>query len=58
VKTDAGGHARTAALPAGRYYVFGTFSIDNRKMMWNLPVDLREATTTLTLNQHNGIPVQ
>ena len=58
VKTDAGGHARTAALPAGRYYVFGTFSVDNRKMMWNVPVDLRGAPMTLTLNQHNGMPVR
>lgn len=58
LKTDASGHAQTAALPAGRYYVFGAFSLDNRNMIWNVPVDLRGTATTITLDQHNGSPLQ
>lgn len=57
VKTDAGGRAQTAPLPAGRYYVFGAVQVSNRAMMWNVPVDLKAGTTSITLDQRNLSPL-
>ncbi|MGA2552732.1 MAG: hypothetical protein ABSF50_21525 [Burkholderiaceae bacterium] len=57
VKTDAGGHAQTAPLPAGRYYVFGAVQVSNRAMMWNVPVDLKSGTNAVTLDQRNLSPL-
>ena len=51
--TDAGGRGQTPPLPAGRYYVFNSVHISNQPMMWNLPVDLKAGTNSLTLDQHN-----
>ena len=56
--TDAAGRGRTQPLPAGRYYVFNSVHISNKPMMWNLPVDLKTGTNTLTLDQHNLTLVQ
>ena len=41
--TDANGHAQTPPLPAGRYWVLSDAKVDNRRMMWNEPVDLKAA---------------
>jgi hypothetical protein len=57
VKTDAGGRAQTAPLPAGRYFVFGAVQVSNRAMMWNVPVDLKSGTTSVTLDQRNLSPL-
>ena len=51
--TDAGGRGQTPPLAAGRYYVFNSVHISNQPMMWNLPVDLKAGTNSLTLDQHN-----
>jgi hypothetical protein len=56
--TDAAGRGQTAPLPAGRYYVFNSVHISNKPMMWNLPVDLKAGTNSLTLDQHNLTSVQ
>ena len=56
--TDAAGRGQTAPLPAGRYYVFNPVHVSNKPMMWNLPVDLKAGTNTLTLDQHNLTLVQ
>ena len=58
VVTDAAGRGQTQPLPAGRYYVFNPVHISNKPMMWNLPVDLKAGTNTLTLDQNNLTPVQ
>jgi hypothetical protein len=55
--TDANGHAQTPPLPAGRYWVFGDGRIDNRPMLWNQPVDVRDGPASLTLDQRNATPV-
>jgi hypothetical protein len=57
-KTDAGGRAQTQPLPAGRYYVFGAVQISNRPMIWNVPVDLKAGTNSLTLDQYNVTPLE
>lgn len=57
-RTDAGGRGQTRPLPAGRYYVFGAVRVANRPMIWNLPVDLKAGTNSITLDQHNLTPVE
>jgi hypothetical protein len=58
VKTDAAGHARMASLPAGRYYVFGTWTYNNRPMVWQEPIDLHPGGNTLALDLKNAYPVE
>jgi hypothetical protein len=55
--TDAHGHAQSAPLPAGRYWVFGDGRINNRPMFWNQPVEVRGSPASLTLDEHNAAPV-
>ena len=55
--TDASGHAQTPPLPAGRYWVLSDAKVDNRRMMWNEPVDVKAGSTSLTLDQRNAKPV-
>lgn len=58
VQTDARGHAQTAALPAGRYYVFGTLVFNQRPMIWHVPIDLRAGSNSLALNLSNASSVE
>jgi hypothetical protein len=58
VTTDADGRAQTPPLPAGRYWVLSDTKIDNKRWMWNQPVDVKGAQTSLTLDQQNAIPVE
>ena len=55
--TDASGRAQTPPLPAGRYWVLSDAKVDNRRMMWNVPVDVKAGSTSLTLDQRNAMPV-
>jgi hypothetical protein len=55
--TDASGHVQTPALPAGRYWVLSDAKIDNRRMVWNVPVDVKAGTTSLMLDLRNANPV-
>lgn len=57
-KTDASGRAQTQPLRAGRYYIFSPVQFDNRQMMWNVPIDLKAGTNSLTLDQRNARPVE
>ena len=57
IRTDATGHAHTPAIPAGRYYVFGTLMVDHKPMVWQEPIDLRPGGNTLTLDLKNAYPV-
>jgi hypothetical protein len=54
VTTDAAGHARMASLPAGRYYVFGTWIYDNHPMIWHDVIDLHPGSNTLALDLKNA----
>ena len=55
--TDASGHAKTPPLPAGRYWVLSDAKVDNKRLMWNQPVDVKGADTSLTLDRRNAMPV-
>lgn len=53
-RTDPEGHARTGALPAGRYYVVGFVPYKGHSLMWHLPVDVKAGANALTLEPRNG----
>jgi hypothetical protein len=55
--TDANGHAHTPPLPAGRYWVLSDAKVDNTRLMWNQPVDVKGADASLTLDRRNAMPV-
>ncbi len=55
--TDAEGHAQTPPLPAGRYWVLSDAKIDDRRLMWNQPVDVKGTEVSLTLDRRNATPV-
>ncbi len=55
--TDANGHAQTPPLPAGRYWVLSDAKVDNKRLMWNQPVDVKGADASLTLDRRNAMPV-
>jgi hypothetical protein len=49
-KTDHGGNGRTAAIPAGTYYVFGRASANG---MWNVKVELKPGDNKVNLDARN-----
>ena len=49
-KTDNGGNGRTAAIPAGTYYVFGRASAN---AMWNVKVELKPGDNKVSLDARN-----
>src|SRR5437773_1127456 len=55
--TDANGRAQTPPLPAGRYWVLSDAKVDNKRLMWNQPVDVNGADASLTLDRRNAMPV-
>lgn len=55
--TDASGHVQTPPLPAGRYWVLSDAKLGDRRMMWNVPVDVKTGSTALMLDQRNAKPV-
>ena len=55
--TDSGGRGQTQPIRAGHYYVFGAIRVDNRPMIWNVPVDLKAGANSLTLDRRNASPV-
>jgi hypothetical protein len=55
--TDGNGHAQTPPLPAGRYWVLSDAKVDNKRLMWNQPVDVKGADASLTLDPRNAMPV-
>ena len=56
--TDAGGHAQTPLLPAGRYWVFSDTKVGDKRLMWNEPVDLKAGEKSVTLAKANALPVE
>jgi hypothetical protein len=55
--TDANGRAQTPPLPSGRYWVLSDAKVDNKRLMWNQPVDVKGADASLTLDRRNAMPV-
>jgi hypothetical protein len=52
--TDDAGHARTGAVPPGRYYVVGFVPYQGHSLMWHMPVDMRPGANSVTLGPENG----
>jgi hypothetical protein len=57
VTTDASGHAQPAALPTGRYWVFGDAKVGDKRLMWHELVDLK-GDRSVTLDLRNAMPVE
>ena len=55
--TDANGQAKTPALPAGRYWVFGDTKVGDKRLMWHELVDLK-GDRSVTLDLRNAMPVE
>jgi hypothetical protein len=55
--TDASGHATTPQLPMGRYWVLSDAKVDNQRVMWNEPVDVKGGEKSVTLDERNAKPV-
>jgi hypothetical protein len=55
--TDANGHAPPAALPAGRYWIFGDAKVGDKRLMWHELVDLK-GDRSVTLDLRNAKPVE
>jgi len=54
---DAGGHAQTSPLPAGRYWVLSDANVDSKHVMWHQPVDVKGPDASITLDQRNVMSV-
>jgi hypothetical protein len=57
VKVDASGRVSLPGVPPGTYYLFATTAYNGQHLLWNLRVDLRAGTNTVTLDQNNTTPV-
>ena len=55
--TDANGQARTPPLPPGRYWVLCDAKVDNKRVAWDQPVDVKAAGASLTFDRSNVIAV-
>lgn len=53
--TDPHGNAHTPPLAAGTYYVFGSTRRGTESMLWNVRVDLKPGTNSVTLDQRNAV---
>jgi hypothetical protein len=50
-------NSSSPAMPAGRYYVFGALVVNQRPMVWQLPIDLHAGSNELALDLANAYPV-
>ena len=55
--TDASGHAQSPPLATARYWVLSDTKVGSRHIMWNQPVDVNGAPTSLTLDERNAMAV-
>ena len=55
--SDTAGHAKTPMLPAGRYWVLSDAKVDNKHVMWNVPIDVNTGEKVVTLDRRNAMPV-
>ncbi|MEW5977637.1 MAG: tetratricopeptide repeat protein [Acidobacteriota bacterium] len=54
VVVDANGRAQFSGVPPGTYFVFGSTQYNNQPFLWDLRVDLKPGTNTVTLDQRNS----
>ena len=58
LKADATGKATLPGVPAGTYYLTASAKIGALVMYWNLKVDLKAGTNSVTLDTQNAMPVK
>jgi len=58
VKTDADGKATMPPVPPGVYYLFGIGKYEGKPLMWNLKVQIKAGTNSVTLDQRNGTLIE
>jgi hypothetical protein len=56
--TDATGHAQTPPLPSGRYWVMSDAKVDDKRVMWNQPVDVKGTDASVMLDRRNAMPME
>lgn len=52
--TDFGGKAAIDGIPQGDYYLFGFYKSAKGFVIWNVPVNLKPGSNSLTLDQNNA----
>jgi len=57
IKMDASGRASLPAVPPGTYYLFATTGYNGQHLLWDLRVDLKAGTNSVTVDQNNTTPV-
>jgi hypothetical protein len=57
VKVDADGKATFPAVAAGTYYVYGAVQYNKQPLLFDLRIDLRPGTNSVTLGERNATPV-
>jgi hypothetical protein len=58
LKADAAGKATLPGVPVGTYYLTASAKIGALVMYWNLKIDLKAGTNSVTLDTQNAIPVK
>lgn len=54
ISTNLFGNASSKTVRSGNYYLFGYAALDDRILIWNVPVRLRGGKNTLELDQYNA----
>jgi hypothetical protein len=57
-RIDAGGKATLPGVVPGTYYLMGSTFANGQMLLWNVKVELRGGTNTITLDQRNATPVK
>jgi hypothetical protein len=57
LKSDASGKVTLPGVPVGTYYLTASAKIGKLVMYWNLKLDLKAGTNSITLDTHNAAPV-
>ena len=58
LKADAAGKATLPGVPVGTYYLTASAKIGQLVMYWNLKIDLKAGTNSVTLDTHNAVPIK
>ena len=57
IKMDASGKVSLPGVPPGTYYLFATTGYNGQHLLWDLRVDLKAGTNSVTIDQNNTTPV-
>lgn len=52
-KTDASGKATLPPVPPGVYYLFGIGQLEGKPLVWNVRVQVKAGSNSVTLDEHN-----